>query len=343
MPSKMNLPPLENILSGADNILDEVVTPKKNILSFNGADEYNPDFDLTIIDDYPEHKFRLWEGERFQSMVDSIKERGIISPLIIWLKNDRKRPIMLAGHNRKLASLAAGKNRGPVIIKKELTEDEADLIVTETNLLQRSFADLRHSERAYCLKQHYDAIKKQGKRTDLLEEISNLLRNANPHEIREIPTCDQVEHKLKKRDKLAEEFGLSATNITRYIRIAELNKFFMKLLDDDILPFMSAYNLAFISQDMQDEISEIMELNPDYKINIDMAVSLRSAFEDGKLTLQRITDILDGKSTSKKAKKSGNRISLKPVVINKYFTKGESKKEIESIIEKALESYFATE
>jgi len=337
--ANIKLPPIDVIDNSSTNIMNNLVS-SKNINDMVSDESFHPNYDLRLLNPYPEHKFRLWEGERFASMVESIIERGILHPIIAWdCGGQSGKVIILSGHNRQLASIEAEKYFGPVIIKKNLTNEEADLIVTETNLLQRSFADLRHSERAYCLKQHYNAMKKQGKRTDLLSEINSLITGVNPHEISDISTSDRIGQKLENRDKLAEEFGLSKTNIAMYIRIAELNKYLMKVLDDGTLPFTSAYNLAFIGRDKQNEIAGILENNQEYKVDIKKATALRSDYDDGKLTSSRISDILSGSKSPKKIKRFG--VQIKSSIITKYFTKGENKKEISDIIEKALEKYFS--
>lgn len=96
------------------------------------------------------HPFKLYEGERLNDMVVSIKELGVILPVVIRPKGEAAYEI-LSGHNRVNAAKIAGLEKIPVVIKEGLTEEEANLIVTETNLLQRSFSDLSHSERAIAL------------------------------------------------------------------------------------------------------------------------------------------------------------------------------------------------
>lgn len=123
---------------------------------------------------YRNHPFKLYDDERFDNMVKSIKEFGVIVPIII-------RPIgteyeILSGHNRVNAAKKAGLLKVPVIIKDSLQDDEAMLIVTKTNLMQRSFSDMLHSERATALQQHHKALASQGKRTDILKEIETYLK-----------------------------------------------------------------------------------------------------------------------------------------------------------------------
>lgn len=127
------------------------------------------EMEFAYMSAFPDHKFKLYTGQRLDDMVSSIKEYGILMPVILW--HHEGLYIILSGHNRVNAGKIAGLTKCLVIIKENLSYEDAVLIVTETNLRQRSFDDLSPSEKAYCLKQHYEAIKCQGKRNDLLNEI----------------------------------------------------------------------------------------------------------------------------------------------------------------------------
>jgi len=146
---------------------------------------------ISSLKPYHDHPFKLYLGERFEDMVRSIKELGVIVPIIVRPKGEDKYEI-LSGHNRVNAAKTTGLETVPAVIKEQLTDEEAALIVTETNLIQRSFSDLCHSERAVALAAHHKTLKKQGARTDLLNELEKLL---NPHEIRGEGTSSQFETK----------------------------------------------------------------------------------------------------------------------------------------------------
>ena len=125
---------------------------------------------------FSRHTFKLYEGQRFTDMVGSVKANGIFIPIIVQpIEFEDGFYEILSGHNRTEAAKAAGFTEIPAVIRKHLTRDEAMLIVTESNLIQRSFANLSHSERAAAMSMHHEAIKSQGKRTDLINEIENLL------------------------------------------------------------------------------------------------------------------------------------------------------------------------
>lgn len=113
---------------------------------------------LPVDDIRPFHKhpFRLYEGERLQDMVESVKEHGILNPVIVRTYNGTYE--MLSGHNRQNAAKIAGIKEIPAIIKEKLSNEEAYVYVIETNLMQRSFADLTTTEKAAVLAERYDKV-----------------------------------------------------------------------------------------------------------------------------------------------------------------------------------------
>ena len=295
------------------------------------------EMDFARMEAFPGHKFKQYEGQRLDDMVESIRQFGILLPIILWHTDD-SRHVILSGHNRVSAGKLAGLTKGPVIIKDNLTHEDAVLIVTETNLRQRSFADLSHSERAYCLAQHYDAMKCQGKRNDLLKEIETLL---NPHDNEDSDASVQSEHRMKSRDKIGNEYGLSPTNVTRYIRLATLLPTLLTQVDTGELAFLAAYELSFVEdKDKQQQIAEFMEYDG-YKLDMKKAGLLREHHENGKLTEDAIVQILSGEKTRKPKSNKPKAVKIKPAVITKYFTAGQTQKQIEDTIDKALALYFA--
>lgn len=288
---------------------------------------------------FPGHIFKLYEGQQLEDMVESIKQFGILIPIIVWRK-DNKAYTILSGHNRVNAGKLAGLTKGPVVIKENLSDEDAVLIVTETNLRQRSFSDMSHSERALSLSQHYEAMKCQGHRTDLIKEIETLL---NPHGKGDNSTCVQVEHKLKNRDKTGSEYGLSATNVTRYIRIATLVPELLYSIDAKEIAFLAAYTLSFIEdKNKQTLIAEIIN-REDCKIDMKKASLLREYYEKNKLTDKAVEDIIMGVRTSKNKNDKPKSYKVKSAVLKKYFNAGESQAEVDDIIEKALDMYFESQ
>ena len=294
------------------------------------------EMDFNQMEPFPNHKFKLYEGQQLADMVESIRQFGILLPIILWHTDDGQY-IILSGHNRKNGGQLAGLTKGPVIIRENLTHNEAVLIVTETNLRQRSFADMSHSERAYCLAEHYDALKSQGKRNDLLAEIETLL---NPHEIKENQTSAEVQHRLKSRDKIGQEYGLSRDKVAKYIRLAGLVSGLLERVDTGEIAFLAAYDLSFVEDTVkQQQIADLIE-SDSYKVDMKKAELLRNYYETSKLTDTAIVQILSGEKTRKPKSDKPQPVKVKPAVISKYFTAQQTAKEIEETIDRALAFYF---
>lgn len=332
---KINLADFNEMLN-FDSKEEAVPAPQGHIpgteLVHNGILE----MDFSQMEPFPEHKFKLYEGQQLNDMVESIRQFGILLPIILWHTGEGKY-IILSGHNRRNAAMLAGLTKGPVIIRANLTHDEATLIVTETNLRQRSFADMSHSERAYCLAQHYEALKSQGRRNDLLTEIEMLL---NPHESRENSTSSEVQTKLRADEKIGQEYDLSRDKVAKYIRISKLVPPLIERVDTAEIAFLAAYDLSFVEDtEKQQQIADLM-VSDGYKLDMKKAELLRNYYETGKLTDITMTQILSGEKTRKPKSDKPQPVKVKPAVITKYFTAGQSVKEIEETIDRALELYF---
>ena len=244
---------------------------------------------------------------------------------------------ILSGHNRQNAGSIAGLTKGPVIIRENLTYEDAILIATETNLRQRSFDDLSPSEKAYCLKQHYDAIKSQGRRNDLIKEIEELV---NPHEIGENGTCSEIQKKLNANEKVSEEYALGKDKIAKYLRIASLISPLMELLDNRKIAFEVAYDISFIKEEeKQYLIAEMIEAG--HGVDIKKSTLIHDYAKKGKLTEELLRQIITGEKTKAARSGSPKPIKIKETVINRFFDRKQSRKEIEDTIVKALEFYFA--
>jgi ParB family chromosome partitioning protein len=289
---------------------------------------------------FPNHPFQLYTGKRLDDMVESIKQFGILFPVILWHKGNNVY-LILSGHNRVNSGKIAGLSKSPVIIKENLTEEEAMLIVTETNLRQRGFTELSHSERAISLKNHYEAIKCQGKRNDLIKEIDELM---NPLDNKAQGTSSQVETKSRADEKVGQDYGLSHAKVARYIRLASLNPFLLAYVDTGNIPFLAAYDISFVeNKELQTAITNIIKRD-DCKVDMKMAALLRKYYENRSLTDDVIEQILSGEKTRKPKSDKPKPFSLKPAFIKKHFFKKEyTPAEIETIIDQALSDYFIKE
>lgn len=290
---------------------------------------------LSVLQPYENHPFKLYSGERFDDMVRSVKELGVIVPIIVRPRGEGKYEI-LSGHNRVNAAKTAGLQTIPAVIKDKLTDEEAALIVTETNLMQRSFADLCHSERAIALAMHHKTLKKQGARTDLINELEKLL---NPHEIRENATCSQVANKSKTLAIVGKSYSLSKDTVARYIRLNKLISELLARVDDEEIAFIPAVELSYLREDEQRDVEAIMTENG-FKMDISKAEILRSYSEAEKLDKDIVYSVLAGEFGKKKKSDKPVAFKLKPKLVAKFFSSGQKQAEIEEIIEKALTLYF---
>jgi ParB family chromosome partitioning protein len=276
-------------------------------------------------------------------MVRSVKELGVIVPVIV-------RPIdenesegtyeILSGHNRVNAAKLAGLVKVPVVIKTDLTDEEAALIVTETNLVQRSFADLSHSERAIALKCHMDALKDsnggQGKRTDLFNEIERL---SNPDEIKENGTSYLLDTKLRSNEKTGAQYGLSSASVARYIRVSYLAKSLQQRMDNDEIGLYPAVSLSYLLPDEQTELDKLLTESA-YNVDMKKAESLREFSEGKKLTNEKMIQILTGELNKKPKPKPAPPLRIKAKIYQKYFNGDTPQSEMEAVVDQALAEYF---
>ncbi|MCR4441250.1 MAG: ParB/RepB/Spo0J family partition protein [Peptococcaceae bacterium] len=290
---------------------------------------------LSTLQPYENHPFKLYSGERFDDIVRSVKELGVIVPIIVRPKGEEKYEI-LSGHNRVNAAKTAGLQTIPAVIKDKLTDEEAALIVTETNLMQRSFADLCHSERAIALAMHHKTLKKQGARTDLINELEKLL---NPHEIRGNRTSSQVETRLTSLGKTGIKYSLSRPTVARYLRLNELIPELLARVDKEEIAFIPAVALSYLRENEQRDVEAIMAENG-FKVDMSKAEILRSYSEAGKLDKDIVYSVLAGELDKKKKSDKPVAFKLKAKLVAKFFSSGQKQAEIEEIIEKALILYF---
>jgi len=293
--------------------------------------------DISDLVPFANHPFKLYEGARLDDMVQSVADHGVIVPIIVRPQDEDELTFeILSGHNRVNAAKIVGLTEVPAVIMRGLTDDEAALIVTETNLVQRSFSDLSHSQRAIALKHHLEAIKSQGKRTDLIDEIERL---SNPHEIRGNETTGLIDPKMEARDKVAGQYGLDARSVSRYVRLCELNESLIGRVDNDEIGLYPAVSISYLSPDEQTELDRLLSESA-YKVDMKKAESLREFSEGKKLTNEKMEQILSGELNKKPKPKTPPPFKLKAKIYQKYFDGDTPQSEIESVIDQALAAYF---
>lgn len=289
---------------------------------------------------FKNHPFKLYEGERLNDMVESIKEHGVITPLIVRPLQDNKYEI-LSGHNRANSARIAGLEVVPVVIKEELTDEEAMLIVTETNLIQRSFSELSHSEKARVLTERHNAIKQQGRRTDLINEIERL---SNTDGLQENSNLGQFVQKLESRDKLGIQYDLSGKTISRYLRIDTLIDELKERIDTNEIPFTAGVDLSFLKEEEQEIVETILD---DYGFKVDLKKSdvLKTLSKGRNFNYNKAHEVLSGKLFDKPKGNKKPKFTPKFTnkIVQKYVTENRSISDVEELIEELLEKHFLQE
>ena len=288
------------------------------------------------IHPFHDHPFRLYEGDRLEDMVQSIREYGVLNPVIV--RKVARGYEMLAGHNRTNAAKIAGLSEVPAIVKTDLSDEDAYVYVIETNLLQRSFAELLPSEKAAVLVARYEKISSQGKRNDIRQEIEALEETCG-HDVHKSRkrTCGHDVHKSQKsRDGLGEEYGMTGRNIARYMRLDRLIPEFKDAVDNGTLAMVAAVDLSYLNVKMQKLIQQVAEAEGK-KLKPKQAVELRKMGKD--ITKEAVESVLAGKEQNKPRSVS---VKLPMELYEKYFTQMDAGA-VQEIMEKALEGYFGKE
>lgn len=274
------------------------------------------------IQPFHDHPFRLYEGERLEDMIASVKEHGILNPVIVQKMDGGYE--MLSGHNRMNAAKLAGLKEVPAIVKTDLSEEEAYVYVIETNLMQRSFSDLLISEKAAVLKARYEKESCQGRRNDIIEEIARL-------EGKEVEvTRGHGDHRMKTRDTIGKEYELSGSSVGRLLKLNDLIKPFKDMVDRGALYTKVALQLAFLPEEEQNMVYNVIKEKKS-KITIEMVMKLRS--HSGALTDAMVRRYLSTEPVKKKCYKVPARI------VEKYFV-GMDPNKVDNIVEQALEAWF---
>ena len=271
------------------------------------------------------HPFKLYQGERLDDMVDSIREHGILAPVIVRKLSSGYE--MLAGHNRQNAARIAGLKEIPAIVKEDLKDEEAWVYVLETNVIQRSFSDLTVTERIAVLAARYDKVCGTKKREEIIEELHRLT-GAGGHD---------VHQQAKSRELIGQEYGMTGRNIARYVRCNQLIPAFKEMLDDGSLTLVSGVELSFLSEEEQELVNKALEQNG-IRIKGNIAKKLKAAA--GTITEKTVRSILAlDKSVTEVKKKSSINVKVPADVYHRYFSEADDR-EVQKIIVKALGLYY---
>ena len=266
------------------------------------------DIPLELIDDFPDHPFKVRDDEDMMQLVESVKERGVITPATVRQKEDGRYELV-SGHRRKRACELAGFEtlRSEIV---DLNRDEATILMVESNF-QRS--EILPSEKAFAYKMRLEAMKRQGERTDL--------------------TLSPVGTKLRTADELAQECGDSRNQIHRYVRLTNLVPELLEFVDEGRIKMRPAVELSYLDEDCQRDVVDEIDLN-DATPSHDQTIRMRKLFNEGNLTTEAIHAVMSEEKPNQKEK-----IVLRGDRVRQLIPKNIPVSQTEEFVCKALEHY----
>jgi len=304
--SKVDLKPLDELLAKGND---------QNELSIFNTLEKQKDVTievpLSMIDDFPNHPFKVVNDESMQELVQSIKEYGLINPAIVRKKEDGRYELV-SGHRRKMACDLAGLTTMKVTVR-ELDRDEATIIMVDSNMQREQILP---SEKAFAYKMRLEAMKRQGERSDL--------------------TCSPLGNKLygkKSLDILGEKVGESRNQIHRYIRLTELIPEILEMVDQKHIGFQPAVELSYLTRQEQLDLLETMQ-SEERTPSLAQAQRMKRLSADGRLNIDVIFSIMTEEKPNEKEK-----IVIPRKSIEAYIPKGLSRDKEVEYVTKALEYY----
>lgn len=274
------------------------------------ATESSTEIDVDMIHVFKNHPFKVLDDEKMSDLVESIRVNGILSPVLVR-PDGEDRYEMISGHRRMHAAKIVGLTMIPAIVR-EMSDDEAVIYMVDSNI-QRE--ELLPSEKAFAFKMKLDAMKRQGKRTDL--------------------TSDQNVQKFQtSRDSLASEFGISGPQISRYIRLTELIPDLLELVDNKRLQITAAVEISYVDKEIQQWICEYIHENGNVKQN--QIVILRQELLNGAITQSQLIDILNENAIGRIPKK---KVTLSEKKLSQYFPSHYTSAEMEKVIVELLTNW----
>lgn len=260
------------------------------------------------IHEFKNHPFKVLDDEDMRKTVDSIREYGVLVPVIIRSDGNGEYE-MISGHRRRYASIMAGKKEVPAIIR-EMDDDTATILMVDSNLQREHILP---SERAKAYKMKMEALKHQGKRTDL--------------------TSCQVGTRLRADEELAKQTGESARTVQRFVRLNNLIPELLDLLDEKKIAFNPAVEISYMKQEEQKEFYEAMEIAQTTP-SLSQAQRLKKSSQEGKCTAELIERIMD-----EEKKNPLNRVVFDSSILQKYFPQKTTAREMEMQILQLLEQW----
>lgn len=269
------------------------------------------DIPLELIDDFPDHPFKVRDDEDMMQLVESVKERGVITPATVRQKEDGRYELV-SGHRRKRACELAGFEtlRSEIV---DLNRDEATILMVESNF-QRS--EILPSEKAFAYKMRLEALSRQGKRTDL--------------------TSNPLGRKLDGKETaqiIGEQSGDSQTQVRRYIRLTNLVPELLEFVDEGRIKMRPAVELSYLDEDCQRDVVDEIDLN-DATPSHDQTIRMRKLFNEGNLTTEAIHAVMSEEKPNQREK-----IVLRGDRVRQLIPKNIPVSQTEDFVCKALEHY----
>ena len=297
---KMKLPKLDDLFT---------IQEQRDYEKAEKVEEIN----ISSIKDFPNHPFKVINDEKMQEMVKSVKEYGVILPVIVRPKEDGTYE-MISGHRRKRACELAGIKQIRCIVK-DLTDDEATILMVDSNI-QRE--EILPSEKAFAYKLKLEAMKHQGKRIDLEEN----------------ETSTPVVSKLRTDEILGEEVGESRENIRRYIRLTYLIPELLEQVDNKRIAFRPAVELSYLEEDYQYVVLNKLQYD-EVSPSLSQAITLKKMQQEGTISEEKIENLLDKEKPNQK-----EFIKIHNDRIEKYIpTKVKDSGKIEDFIIQCVEEH----
>ena len=297
---KMKLPKLDDLFT---------IQEQRDYEKAEKVEEIN----ISSIKDFPNHPFKVINDEKMQEMVKSVKEYGVILPVIVRPKEDGTYE-MISGHRRKRACELAGIKQIRCIVK-DLTDDEATILMVDSNI-QRE--EILPSEKAFAYKLKLEAMKHQGKRIDLEDN----------------ETSTPVVSKLRTDEILGEEVGESRENIRRYIRLTYLIPELLEEVDNKRIAFRPAVELSYLEEDYQYVVLNKLQYD-EVSPSLSQAITLKKMQQEGTISEEKIENLLDKEKPNQK-----EFIKIHNDRIEKYIpTKVKDSGKIEDFIIQCVEEH----
>lgn len=266
------------------------------------------DIPLELIDDFPDHPYKVRMDEDMMMLIESVKENGVITPITLRQKEDDRYEIV-SGHRRKRACELAGFKTIRADVR-DMTRDEAIIYMVESNF-QRT--QIYPSEKAYAYKMRLEAMKRQGLRTDL--------------------TSTPVESKLRSNEKLGQQTGESREQIRRYIRLTELIPEILSMVDEGRIAFRPAVEISYLGQEEQKVLFDAMEY-ADATPSLAQAIKLKAFSQEGKLGPNVIESIMSEEKPNQREK-----YSFRADRLRRFIPEYVNPRDTEEYVCKALEHY----